>query len=245
MTPLRPIPEVEDADASAIGVVECGEPLVALVSEARIRLAPAYHRLGISGASSRIHLRAGALLSLRRAAERLPDGLSFLIWDGLRTLSTQREIGRRFHEQLRDRDLDPDERRRLVSQYVTPPPSSLPDFRQAPPPHSTGGAIDLGLCDSNGRAVDLGAEFDQFDESAWLRHFETGLGSGDDAATKSAREHRRILFWAMIGAGFAPYPWEYWHFEIGTRREAAYNGRAFATYGPATHWTEEEIHHAA
>ena len=32
-----------------------------------------------------------------------------------------------------------------------------------------------------------------------------------------ALRNRRLLYWAMTGAGFANYPYEWWHFDWGTQ----------------------------
>lgn len=87
------------------------------------------------------------------------------------------------------------------------------------------------LADASGQPLDLGADFDQFDEIAWPTHFESlGELSSKD---RERRAFRRVLYWTMVDAGFAPYPWEYWHFEVGTRRAAAHRGETTASYGPA------------
>jgi hypothetical protein len=41
----------------------------------------------------------------------------------------------------------------------------------------------------------------------------------------------------MLDAGFAPYPLEYWHYEIGTTLAAAWYGLPYAEYGAAVPWT--------
>lgn len=72
--------------------------------------------------------------------------------------------------------------------------------------HSRGSTIDLTLVRSaDGREVDMGTPFDWFGpESApgWRR-----LTAGQSAG-------RRHLRGAMIRAGFAPYPQEWWHFTL-------------------------------
>lgn len=70
-----------------------------------------------------------------------------------------------------------------------------------------------------------------FDETPWLAYFED-----DGHATGSAIEcqmRRRMLYWAMRGAGFSPYPWEYWHYELGTLVAAVYYGVPVAEHGAA------------
>ncbi|HEY0133973.1 MAG TPA: M15 family metallopeptidase [Nannocystis sp.] len=88
--------------------------------------------------------------------------------------------------------------------------------------HNHGHTIDLGLarrgdCEPAGW-LDMGTPWDTLDErSHTLR------------ATGPARENRRTLLRAMRGAGFRPYPREWWHFGYplaGTRpRDVPYGAR--------------------
>lgn len=229
------IPEFEgDPNSSGVQVLECGERLATLESGGRIWIVPAYHQLGYPTASDRIMLRTGVVEALQRAASSLPPGLSILVWDGLRTLDTQKEIAARFAGTLSQTVPDPVERDAAVRRYVSGLPSSEEEYSLMPPPHTTGAAIDLTLADAYGRPCDLGARFDQFDETAWLTHCETVCRSSNSSpADWERRDLRRILFWAMTRAGFAPYIYEYWHFEFHTRRAAAFHGSPVAAYGPA------------
>jgi D-alanyl-D-alanine dipeptidase len=228
----RPIPPLDDHRLDGIVIRECGEPLVEVPEHGRIHVAPAYHERGIRNASKEVKLRRRVLDRLRQAAESLPDGTDLLVWDGLRSLDTQAEIVGRFRATLPEND-----REATVERYLAPPPESEEAFRRYPPPHSTGGAVDLTLCDPSGRPMDMGADFDQFDEQSWLSYYEPGdcrSATGPSEAERCRR--RRILYWAMLGAGFAPYPWEYWHYELGTRLAASFHDRSLAEYGAAVEW---------
>lgn len=230
-----PIPNPAEApDGSRVKILESFEPLVAVDPTKRIRLAPAYYAMGFASAENSISLRSEALSALHIAANSLPDDMTLLIWDGVRSLSTQKEIADRFVEALRDQLVGEVELNKIVAQYVSPLPTSVSEFLAGPPPHTTGGAVDLTLADARGRPLDLGAKFDQFDETAWLTHYEAGASTR--SLSRRARQCcalRRILYWTMTEAGFAPYPWEFWHFEYGTRRAAAFRGADVAKYGPA------------
>jgi D-alanyl-D-alanine dipeptidase len=244
MEMLRPVPRsMTEPDCSNVILLECREPLVALRNEPRIFVSPAYHGLGYATATDEIFVRTGTLAALRRAAAALPDGISLLIWDGLRRLETQREIVQRFEKSFDDTVLSAHERAELAARYVSRLPDSRLDFRMSPPPHATGGAVDLSLCLENGVALDLGAGFDQFDETAWLSHYENAPETADPGM-KARRNLRRTLHWAMTGAGFTHYAWEYWHFEIGTLRAAARRNSPVAIYGPAVPWIEGDQDHA-
>lgn len=76
--------------------------------------------------------------------------------------------------------------------------------------HNFGLAVDLSLADEHGREVDMGTPFDSFQELAQPQLEEKFLASGD--LTLGQVENRRILRTAMVEAGFAAIPHEWWHF---------------------------------
>jgi zinc D-Ala-D-Ala dipeptidase len=210
--------------------------LVRLVENDRMRLTPAYHQRGFTTATNEIWVRAGVASALNSAAQSLPHNIYLLVWDGLRTLATQQEIIDCFMRSLAH--LDPAQREETCRRYVSPLPKTQTTYQEAPPPHSTGGAVDVTLCGLDGTPFDLGADFDEFDDVAWLTFFETR--SAQSAAQSALhRNRRRILYWAMVGAGFAPYKWEFWHYELGTRRAVAAAGGREAVYAGVAPWPTE------
>lgn len=234
MIEIQPLSYVtKDVESSGISIVESGEPLVELKPDPRIHLSPAYYRLGYESAANKIWLRAGVRAALVRAATFLPSDRTLVVWDGLRSLATQRDIAERFQNSPSVRHLDSSCREATVSRYVAPPPADVREHHLAPSPHTTGGAVDLTLGDRRGRVLDLGARFDQFDEAAWLSYYERQDEPHLSGRDRARRDHRRLLSFAMCQGGFVPYPFEYWHWEYGTRRAAAFHGQHSAPYGPA------------
>jgi D-alanyl-D-alanine dipeptidase len=228
----RPIDRIGNDPSLIRGVPirECGEALVEVEPGRRVFVAPAYHARGIPSALDRIFLREAVVHRLRLAAASLPPDYGLLLLDGLRTLETQTAIVDHFRASL------PEEgREQMVEKYLARPPISEEELLTSPPPHSTGGAIDLTLCDATGRPLDMGAHFDEFAQTAWLAHFEPEP-QGQPAPATEYGARRRILYWAMIEAGFAPYPWEYWHYELGTMVAAVFAGLPFVQYGVAVPW---------
>jgi D-alanyl-D-alanine dipeptidase len=73
--------------------------------------------------------------------------------------------------------------------------------------HSRGLAIDVGLADAQGRALDMGSGWDQFDHLSWL-HGVKG----------PALERRLRLRDEMMRVGFEPYTREWWHFTYAATR---------------------------
>lgn len=210
-------------------IEECGEPVVEVTPEPRLFVSPQYHAQGIQSATNQIFVRAGVLDALRVASRELPEGVNLLLWDGLRTLETQAEL-------FEAAKLSFGANEALVEQYLAAPPESEAAFHHLPPPHTTGGAVDLTLCDSSGKPFDMGAEFDEFEEIAWLAYFEQDRSEryGDRASVY--KTHRRMLYWAMRAAGFAPYPWEFWHYELGTIVAANFHHAPIAKYGAFIPW---------
>jgi D-alanyl-D-alanine dipeptidase len=228
----RAIPAVDSRPLDGIVIRESDDPLVEVTVGDGLHVAPAYHERGITHAPTSVTVRRRVLDGLRRASALLPEGQDILMWDGLRSLVTQKEIVDQFRASLPEED-----REAVVERYLAPPPESEEAFRRCPPPHSTGGAVDLTMCDASGRPLDMGADFDQFDEKSWLSYYEDDANRAEDGPAGVERcRRRRLLYWAMLGAGFSPYPWEYWHFELGTMVWAAFYGETVAEYGAAVPW---------
>jgi D-alanyl-D-alanine dipeptidase len=83
--------------------------------------------------------------------------------------------------------------------------------------HNYGMAVDLSICDLEGRELDMGTAFDAFTPLAEPqleeRLFEEGLLSREHI------ENRMILRNAMQEAGFIQLPHEWWHYEALDRDE--------------------------
>lgn len=77
--------------------------------------------------------------------------------------------------------------------------------------HNTGGAVDLSLVSEYGDSLDMGTDFDTFEETSWTDYFE------NKNSNLIARENRRILYYAMLKAGFTNLTSEWWHYDYGTK----------------------------
>ena len=95
---------------------------------------------------------------------------------------------------------------------------------QRPPPHLTGGTVDLTLR-FDGTPLALGTGFDGFTAHAKATAFEDTPGT--------VRELRLMLFWAVQTQDFVLLTFEWWHFEFGTWRWAAIRG-VEPIYGSST-----------
>lgn len=211
LPPLVPAAPEEAVDAVVAG--ECGEGLVALPPGLGRR--HCYRELDLPTAPPEMRLRRGVVERLLQAQDALPQGYSLVVLDGWRTLRFQGDLLAHYREQTGE----------ALDGYVSDPASST---RMAP--HTTGGAVDLTLA-HEGVALALGTDFDSFDDAAHLLALES-VGDDDEAHRRVARDLRRLLGQVLTGAGFAPYPLEWWHWSYGEQRWAAQHRLDRTIYAP-------------
>jgi D-alanyl-D-alanine dipeptidase len=153
-------------------------------------------------------IRAGALSRLRQAARALRRrnaGQSLHVLDAHRLLSVQtstyehytKEFGAK-HPHLKGDDLA-----EFVHLHV-----AVPDVAG----HPTGGAVDVTIVE-DGTPIDMGGHWGDFDTPTYVT-FAEGL-------SEAQQRNRRLLREVMIGAGFAPFNGEWWHFSYGDAEWAA------------------------
>lgn len=130
-----------------------------------------------------VFLRSETLKALQAVeADLQAEGLGLKLFDGYRPLSVQQKMW----------DLIQD------SRYVSNP--AVNKGR-----HTRGTAIDLTLVDSEGNALDMGTDYDDFTEKA--HQDAKGL-------TMIQAANRRKLREVMEANGFEAYPYEWWHFDL-------------------------------
>ena len=102
-----------------------------------------------------------------------------------------------------------------------------------PPPHSTGGAIDLTLVDETGQPVEMGSPIDELSPRSYPNHFAVS----EDPRDRAFHQHRQWLRSVMLDAGFQQHPNEWWHFCLGDQmwawltNQSSLEGEAVARYG--------------
>lgn len=224
MDEVRPIPHLlPNYGWREVPIEPVDEPLVAVDRlSPRIADRAEYHRWGVAGALPRSWVRRGVGERLVAAAASLPDGMGLAVWDGYRPLEVQKALFDQYLAELIavHPEMPADAVEEAAAKYVTPPSRSI----YAPPPHLTGGAVDLTLTDADGEPLELGTGFDAFGPEAGTRALEDTPGRW--------RDLRRVLFWAMHDAGFTNYAEEWWHFDHGDQFWALATG-GVAVYGPA------------
>lgn len=198
--------EIEPLDEPLVRVADIGP---------RVHDAPQYHAMGLPGALAHGWIREGVAARLECVADALPPDRSLVVWDAYRPIATQAALYNGYLDELAmvHPDWPAAALEEAAARYVTPPSRSA----SAPPPHLTGGAVDLTLGDGDGLPLDLGTGFDAFVEEAAARALEEHPGA--------TRDLRRELFWAMHDHGFTAYHEEWWHFDYGDQFWGLVTGR--------------------
>lgn len=233
---LVPIPPlVEPPNWARLPIEECGEPLIALTNgEGNIFVRALYAEQNIPGAPTTIWVRSGVRDRLFVAAQTLPPGVSLVVFDGHRPLMVQRFLWDSFYNEIaRARPELTDEAVTAQTAQFVASPSADPS---CPPPHRTGGAVDVYLVETaEQEPLPMGTEPDETVDESATRFYEeaTETPYNRTFALKAFRENRRLLFHAMVGAGFTNYRGEWWHFDFGNQRWANCSGAGRAIYGIA------------
>ncbi len=177
---------------------------------------------------ARFHYRRETLMR-RSLAERLcqanralPAGYRLAIIEGWRAPHIQRRMyqATRARFQTIHPDWSETQLTRTVNRF------SAPLSKQVPPPHTTGGAVDLMLADMEGNALDHTSPFDPYDPHS--------ASFGASGLSDIARKHRDILAEALIPAGITNYPSEFWHWSYGDQGWAYRERHPHALYGAIT-----------
>lgn len=218
--PADPLPHlVEFDDFPRVGRPS-DDPLIQL-EHPRIALIERYRQAGWEHAIEGIWLRRPVAERLGLVADRLPERWGLCVFDGWRPNELQQEL---YDAAYADPLLPPG--------YLAPPS----DDPQAPPPHLSGGSVDVSLT-LDGIPLGLGTRFDDFTELARTDALEVPASGALEVAASGTtvdlamsetdetnRNLRRWLYWSMRAAGFVVFAGEWWHFEYGTRRWAAITG---------------------
>jgi zinc D-Ala-D-Ala dipeptidase len=196
---------VSEIELNKMRIEECGEPLVPILDYVGNAV--------ISMRDTRIRYRDETLYLRRTVAEQLMKVAEHVsprclkIYDGFRPLEYQQQRYDLIYQQERARNPDWTEEQLKEKMFINVfPPSWDP---QKPPAHSTGGAIDLTILDEEGRDLDMGSKWGDFD-SPYLSSNALGL-------SLEQRANRELLFTVMGENGLINFPGEWWHFSFGDR----------------------------
>jgi len=220
-------------------ITDCYEPLVSLPLEL-LRLEP--HPYVSVGApygpdADPFRLRSGVvqrLLQAQQALKQRHPELRLAIFDAWRPVAVQAFMVEFSVEQEAKRcGVDRDDAagmtgvREAVNRFWAEP-SRNP---ATPPPHSTGGAVDLTLASSlDGTQLFMGGMIDAINEISEPDHFVQAAAGTDKAIW---HKRRCLLRSVMSAAGFAQHPNEWWHFSHGDQLWAWRSGQSTAIYAEA------------
>jgi D-alanyl-D-alanine dipeptidase len=201
-----------------IRIRDNGEPLVDILSGSpEVRWA-SRHPVFDYPRARLCRQRVAAMLAGAQA--RLPAGIHIQLVEGWRSPEVQRMMYRATWEEMRrfHPDWSGAALRRLVNRYSAPPDHPVP------PPHLTGGAVDLHLVDAEGRLLDFTSPYEIADRASAAMEAH-GL-------CETARANRRLLDEVLSAVGFTNYAEEWWHWSYGDQGWALRTGRLEAIYGP-------------
>jgi len=154
--------------------------------------------------------RITVIKKIVKASKYLPEGVYFMLYSGFRPIEVQQRLFDEIEAEIKNKnpDLEGEALWDEVTRFIADPKGT--------PPHSTGGAIDLTLCNSQGEELDMGTKVDDIDNIPLCATFAENISD-------EAKQNRKILFDAMEKVGMVNLPTEWWHYSYGDRYWAAYN----------------------
>ena len=163
-----------------------------------------------------IYVRESVAKKLAKINENLSCNINLKINYGYRHPLVQEKYFIR--EKQKQRKLNPtlseDDLTNLTHNFI-----AVPDVAG----HTTGGAVDLTIVDSNGTELDMGTSIADFNKPDKLPTYANNL-------TSLQISNRKLLHDLMIAENFAPFYGEWWHFSYGDKEWAAFYDKGCAIY---------------
>lgn len=209
-TPRHPVETIANLDK--VPIRENGEPLVDLrLSCPGILVQP------LARGKKTLHARdavARRLNTAQNCLQQQAPGYQIIVVDAWRSMSQQVFWHRlaKVVSRLRHPFWPPHMVREMANKYV-----AAPDCL-APPPHSTGGAIDVRLRNAGGQ-VSMGPRNPAACRTAYVH------------LSPAQRANRQLLCAALELAGFSNYEEEWWHWSYGDSGWALRTNQPHACYG--------------
>lgn len=221
---IREWVEMADPRVREMRIADCGEPLIDAAIGGRVTCGPPpecpetapFYRL----------LRKGVVIRLEKAQRRLPSGLQLRLYEGYRNPAIQQML---FEGQLQRMKVEnPSREASWCYAQAAKLASPLRTFEGMPivPPHSTGGAVDIEIVDSDGVPLDFGMKL-----TDWNVVPPALCATQCDEITAAAANNRRLLAETLVAEGFVSYPREWWHFSYGDPYWAFFTASDHALYG--------------
>lgn len=202
-----------------IPIQECGEPVVKIpLEQFAIESPHPYEKVGAPyQGKSPYYLRQRVLDTLTKAQiylQQYQANWQIKIFDAYRPVAVQQYmVDYTFAQVVRSRNfklLSPTQEADIWQQVyqIWAPPSDNP---ATPPPHSTGGAVDVTLVDAQGNTVDMGSPIDELSARSHPDYY----GKSTVEIERKYHQQRQLLHKVMIEAGFCRHTGEWWHFSLG------------------------------
>lgn len=217
---IEPVPQIDFPEITDYQIELSDEPLVDLChySSERIICENQYYEKKIAGSINCCLVRKDVADRLKQVLLMLPDGYSLKIFDAWRPYEVQYHLYYDYFGKLVDSgnydSYTVSELKNLAKEFV-----SYPQKTDISYVHSSGGAIDLTIVDSDGCPLDMGSEFDDFSDKSNTSYFESSR------IVNQACVNRRLLYHLMIKNGFTNLPSEWWHFDYGDLFWSYYTGQ--------------------
>lgn len=155
---------------------------------------------------------------LAQAQAALPKGLHLQIVGAFRPFEIQKKMYEAAREEMRKQH--PHWEEDFLIQYLNV--FSAPPIWDTPPPHTTGGAVDMSIVDENGERLDMVSPYDIGWDSAPT--FVEGLSD-------TARRNRDLLINVLLPTGLTNFRGEWWHWSYGEPGWALRGDLPVALYG--------------
>jgi D-alanyl-D-alanine dipeptidase len=176
------------------------------------------------------------------------SNLQLVLVDGYRRVDVQKSLFDAYRGYVISQHpgISEEESRNMAIKMVSEPPSDLDVLSKFPPPHSTGGSVDVVLVFKDkintesdywleNAMAPFGAKFDEMmnpvykDERSETSFYEKKKNLSPEE--QKALEFRRILYHTLIKVGFTNYFTEFWHFDFGNQFNALTAGKESAKFG--------------
>lgn len=175
---------------------ECNEPLVDLVKHPKIIF-------NSETLEEPVLLRKTVALKIYKLADDLPDGMYLKLYSAYRSRIALYSVWKEASDKIsaENPDLGRAELLALVNSKVVNPNINMGG-------HDTGGAVDVALCDKNGKDLDFGSKYHE--------------NYNNKNLTQEQKENRKLLKKIMKSQRFVNNPGQWWHFSYGDRAWSAY-----------------------
>jgi len=202
----------------AVPIIDNGEPLVDPTTLSS-RVVFAEHHPVMTHLTRTPKVRKRVAEMIAESADRLPDGINMTIIEGFRPIENQRWQHDYVLKQFAEKHPEwPKAVLHRQANILSAPPED-----KCPPPHITGGAIDVTLIDAaTGVWLDMSSPYEMGPD---------GAATAVKGLTEQAAKNRQILIDALTPSGITNYTGEWWHWSYGDSGWALRVGAPHALYG--------------